>query len=282
MDETTIPRNEIIQVADIVAREKSIDREIVFIAMEEAIQKAGQSRYGIDRDIRAHIDRKNGAINLQRWTLVVEEVEDSACQITTENANLNGGNFSVGDYIKENLPPIDFGRIAAQTAKQVIVHKVREAEREKQFEEYKDRVGDIVLGTVKRVDNQTVTVDLGRGEAVIRREAIAKEVADKEAADKEAADKEAADKEALSSTTTKNDATKATPVPTVSSSTKWGNEGYITFNIKYVRSYIITIIHVNDYEASYTTRKYGRGLKKHSFVKTYIILCVCGARVFNV
>jgi N utilization substance protein A len=170
LDETTIPRNEIIQVADIVAREKSIDREIVFLAMEEAIQKAGQSRYGNDRDIRAHIDRKNGAINLQRWTLVVEEVEDDACQIITENANLNGGNFSVGDYIKENLPPIDFGRIAAQTAKQVIVHKVREAEREKQFQEYKDRVGDIVLGTVKRVDNQSVTVDLGRGEAVIRRE----------------------------------------------------------------------------------------------------------------
>ena len=107
---------------------------------------------------------------MEQLTFSVEELEDSACQITIENANLHGGNFSVGDYIKENLPPIDFGRIAAQTAKQVIVHKVREAEREKQFEEYKDRVGDIVLGTVKRVDNQTVTVDLGRGEAVIRRE----------------------------------------------------------------------------------------------------------------
>ena len=170
MEETTIPRNEIIQVADIVAREKSIDKEIVFFAMEEAIQKAGKSRYGNDRDIRAHIDRKNGAISLQRWTLVVEEVEDEATQITVENANFKGEKYSVGDYIKENLPPIDFGRIAAQTAKQVIVNKVREAEREKQFEEYKDRVGDIVLGTVKRIDNQSVTVDLGRGEAVIRRE----------------------------------------------------------------------------------------------------------------
>ena len=150
MEETTIPNNEIIQVADIVAREKSIDREIVFFAMEEAIQKAGKSRYGNDRDIRAHIDRKNGAISLQRWTLVVDEVEDDATQITIENANfkVKGNNYAVGDYIKENLPPIDFGRIAAQTAKQVIVHKVREAEREKQYEEYKDRVGDIVLGTV--------------------------------------------------------------------------------------------------------------------------------------
>ena len=136
MEETTIPNNEIIQVADIVAREKSIDREIVFFAMEEAIQKAGKSRYGNDRDIRAHIDRKNGAISLQRWTLVVDEVEDDATQITIENANLKvkGNNYAVGDYIKENLPPIDFGRIAAQTAKQVIVHKVREAEREKQYE----------------------------------------------------------------------------------------------------------------------------------------------------
>ena len=172
MDETTIPRNDIIQVADIVAREKSIDREIVFIAMEEAIQKAGQSRYGIDRDIRAHIDRKNGAINLQRWTLVVEELEDSACQITIENANLNGGNFSVGDYIKENLPPIDFGRIAAQTAKQVISQKVREAERQRQYHEYKDRVGEIVVGTIKRVENHSVTIDLGRAEAIIKKDQI--------------------------------------------------------------------------------------------------------------
>ncbi len=170
MDETTIPRNEIIQVADIVSREKSIDREIVFGAMEEAIQKAGRSRYGNDRDIRAHIDRKNGAISLQRWTLVVEEIEDESTQISLKEANLRDSSLVVGDFIKENLPPIDFGRIAAQTAKQVIVHKVREAEREKQYEEYKDRVGDIVLGTVKRVDNQSVTVDLGRGEAVIRRE----------------------------------------------------------------------------------------------------------------
>ena len=136
MEETTIPRNEIIQVADIVAREKSIDKEIVFFAMEEAIQKAGKSRYGIDRDIRAHINRKNGAISLQRWTLVVEEVDDEAKQISIESANCQGEHYSIGDYIKENLPPIDFGRIAAQTAKQVIVHKVREAEREKQYEEY--------------------------------------------------------------------------------------------------------------------------------------------------
>ena len=170
MEETAIPRNEIIQVADIVAREKSIDREIVFIAMEEAIQKAGRGRYGNDRDIRASIDRKNGAISLQRWTHIVENVEDEATEISLEIAQGKNPNYILGDYIKENLPPIDFGRIAAQTAKQVIVNKVREAEREKQYEEFKDRVGDIVLGTVKRVDSNSVTVDLGRGEAIIRRE----------------------------------------------------------------------------------------------------------------
>ena len=170
MEETAIPRNEIIQVADIVAREKSIDREIVFVAMEEAIQKAGKTRYGNDRDIRALIDRKNGAISMQRWTHIVEEVEDDSTEIAHEIAISENPDYKVGDYIKENLPPIDFGRIAAQTAKQVIVHKVREAEREKQFEEYKDRVGDIVLGTVKRIDSHLVTVDLGRGEAVIRRD----------------------------------------------------------------------------------------------------------------
>ena len=103
MEETTIPRNEIIQVADIVAREKSIDREIVFVAMEEAIQKAGRSRYGNDRDIRAHIDRKNGAISLQRWTLVVDEVEDVSTQININEANSKGRMFLVGDYIKESL-----------------------------------------------------------------------------------------------------------------------------------------------------------------------------------
>ena len=102
MEETTIPRNEIIQVADIVAREKSIDKEIVFFAMEEAIQKAGKTRYGNDRDIRAHINRKNGAISLQKWTLVVEEVEDEATQISIESANFKGDNYSIGDYIKEN------------------------------------------------------------------------------------------------------------------------------------------------------------------------------------
>ena len=170
MEETAIPRNEIIQVADIVAREKSIDREIVFMAMEEAIQKAGRSRYGNDRDIRASIDRKNGAISLQRWTHIVESVEDESTEISLKHAQNQNPSYILGDYIKENLPPIDFGRIAAQTAKQVIVNKVREAEREKQYEEYKDRVGDIVLGTVKRVDSNSVTVDLGRGEAIIRRE----------------------------------------------------------------------------------------------------------------
>ena len=102
MEETAIPRNEIIQVADIVAREKSIDREIVFMAMEEAIQKAGRSRYGNDRDIRASIDRKNGAISLQRWTHVVESVEDESTEISLKHAQNQNPSYILGDYIKES------------------------------------------------------------------------------------------------------------------------------------------------------------------------------------
>ena len=171
MNNSVISRSEIIQVADIVSREKSIDKEIVFNAMEEAIQKAGKTIYGQDRDIRANIDRKNGSISLQKWTLIVENIEDEFTEISLDIAKKTNDEAKLGDYIKEDLPPIDFGRIAAQTAKQVIVNKVREAEREKQYEEYKDRIGDIILGTVKRVDMHFVTVDLGRGgESVIKRD----------------------------------------------------------------------------------------------------------------
>lgn len=168
MDTSSIPGLELIQIADVVAREKSIDREEVIVAMEEAIQKAGRSKYGNDRDIRAMIDRKSGAISLERWTEVVEEVEDDATQMTiTEGAKHN---LALGEFLRQPLPPITFGRIAAQTAKQVISQKVRDAERARQFQEYKDRVGEIVLGTIKRAESYSVTVDLGRAEAVIRRD----------------------------------------------------------------------------------------------------------------
>ncbi len=166
-----MPRPELVQVADTVAREKNIDREEVFQAMEHAIQKAGRSRYGQEHDIRATISRRNGEITLARYTEVVEgPVEDENTQMTLEVARQHKPGINVGEYLIDLLPPIDFGRIAAQTAKQVIVQKVREAERERQYEEYKDRVGEVVNGLVKRVEFGNVIVDLGRAEAVLRRD----------------------------------------------------------------------------------------------------------------
>ena len=168
MDTSSIPGLELIQIADVVAREKSINREEVIMAMEEAIQKAGRSKYGQDRDIRAMIDRKQGSITLERWTEVVEIVEDESTQMSVaEGAKYD---LAIGEFHRQPLPPIEFGRIAAQTAKQVISQKVREAERERQFGEYENRVGEIVVGTVKRAESYSTTVDLGRAEAVIRRE----------------------------------------------------------------------------------------------------------------
>ena len=170
MDTSSIPNGELLQVADVVAREKAIDREEVLEAMEQAIQKAGRSRYGQDRDIRALIDRKTGSIMLERFTEVVEVVEDEATQITLDEAKKRDASLEIGSFIRETLPPMEFGRIAAQTAKQVISQRVREAERARQFEEYQGRGGEIVIGTVKRAESYMVTVDLGRAEAVIRRE----------------------------------------------------------------------------------------------------------------
>ena len=157
-------------VADAVAREKSIDREEVLEAMEQAIQKAGRSKYGPEHDIRVHIDRKTGHILLARYREVVEEIEDESTQLTVEQARPEKPDAKAGDFLVDELPPIDFGRIAAQTAKQVIVQRVRDAERERQFEEYKDRAGEIVNGLVKRVEYGNVTVDLGRAEGVMRRD----------------------------------------------------------------------------------------------------------------
>ncbi len=164
---------ELLQVADTVAREKNIDREIVLEAMEEAIQKAGRSKYGHDHDIRAHIDRKHGGIDMKRYREVVTddtEIENESAQITETHAKRINSDLNAGDFIIDELPPLDFGRIAAQTAKQVIVQKVREAERERQYEEYKDRVGEIVSGIVKRVEYGNVTIDLGKAEALLRRD----------------------------------------------------------------------------------------------------------------
>jgi len=165
---------EMLQVADAVAREKNIEREIVLEAMEEAIQKAGRSKYGHDHDIRATIDRKNGQIELKRYREVVEDdaVEDEVQQITLAQAQREKKDAKIGDFLIDEMPPLDFGRIAAQTAKQVIVQKVREAERARQFIEYKDRAGEVINGVIKRVEYGNVTVDIasGRAEAILRRE----------------------------------------------------------------------------------------------------------------
>ena len=163
-------RLELLQIADAVAREKSIDRKIVIEAMEDAIPKAAKSRYGAENDIRCEIDPKSGETKLTRVLQVVEKVENDSTQITLADAKRRKPDAKVGDMIAETLPPLDFGRVAAQNAKQVIVQKVREAERERHHNEYKDRVGEIVNGTVKRVEYGNVIVDLGRAEGIIRRD----------------------------------------------------------------------------------------------------------------
>src|SRR3982750_95149 len=165
-------RLELLQIADAVAREKVIDRQIVVTAMEDAIAKAARSRYGAETDVHAEIHPKTGELRLSRHLLVVEddELENDAQQIPLSEARKRNPAAQVGDAISETLPPFDFGRVAAQSAKQVIVQKVREAERERQYEEYKDRIGEIINGTVKRVEYGNVIVDLGRGEGIIRRD----------------------------------------------------------------------------------------------------------------
>jgi len=176
-----MPRPEIVAVADAVAQEKSINREDVFTAMEVAIQKAGRTKYGAEHDIRAKIDRKTGAIALSRYREVVADdaiIENDAAQIRLADAHDYDKHYKVGDFIIDPLPPIDFGRIAAQTAKQVIMQKVREAERNKQYEEYKDKIGTIINGTVKRVELSTrgnissVVLDIGKTEAMLRYDEI--------------------------------------------------------------------------------------------------------------
>ena len=161
---------ELLQIADAVAREKNIDRQIVLESMEDAMQKAARSRYGQETEVRAEINPKTGEVRFSRLLLVVEEIENDATQILAPDARKKNPAAQVGDWIAETLPPFDFGRIAAQSAKQVIVQKVREAERDKQYDEYKDRIGDIVNGVVKRVEYGNTIVDLGRGEATIRRD----------------------------------------------------------------------------------------------------------------
>ncbi len=162
---------ELIAIADAVAKEKLIDRGIVIEAMEDAIQRAARARYGAENDIRAKLDPQSGDLRLWRVVEVVEAVDDYFKQVNLKEAQKLQAGAVVGDFIVDPLPPIEFGRIAAQAAKQVIFQKVRDAERERQFEEFKDRVGEIITGVVKRVEFGHVVVDLGRAEGVIRRDA---------------------------------------------------------------------------------------------------------------
>ncbi len=163
-------RLELLSIAEAVAREKAIDKSIVIEAMEEAIQKAARARYGAENEIRAQIDQNNGDIRLFRLMEVVELVEEPATQIELKIAQIDRPEAAIGEFIADPLPPIEFGRIAAQTAKQVIVQKVRDAERERQFEEFKDSAGEVTTGVVKRVEYGNVIVDLGRAEAILRRD----------------------------------------------------------------------------------------------------------------
>jgi N utilization substance protein A len=168
--DTAVNRPELLLVADAVAREKQIERDDVLEAMEQAIQKAGRAKYGHEKDIRATIDRKTGDVRLSRWTEIVEAVENEETQIPFHISKKFAPEKNIGDFIVDPLPPIDFGRIAAQTAKQVIVQRVREYERSKQFNEFKDRVGEIINGVVKRTEYGNLMVDLGRAEALLRRD----------------------------------------------------------------------------------------------------------------
>ncbi len=170
MDTTALSRTELLQVADAVAREKSIERDEVLEAMEQAISKAGRAKYGHEHDIRAEIDRTTGAVYLKRYREVTDEVENVITQLSVADAQASQPGIQAGEFIIEDLPPIDLGRIAAQTAKQVIVQKVREAERQRQFREYEGRVGEVVNGIVKRNEFGNVTIDLGRAEAMMRRD----------------------------------------------------------------------------------------------------------------
>ncbi|GBR05131.1 transcription termination/antitermination protein NusA [Gluconobacter cerinus] len=170
--DTSVIRPELLLVADAVSREKNIDREEVLEAMEQAIQKAGRAKYGHEKDIRATIDRKTGEVRLSRWTEAVEQVENEDTQIPIHIARKFQPEIQIGEHLVDPLPPIDFGRIAAQTAKQVIVQRVREYERKRQFNEFKDRVGEIVNGTVKRTEYGNMMVEIGNAEGLLRRDEL--------------------------------------------------------------------------------------------------------------
>ncbi len=168
---TSANQLELLQTAEAVAREKMIDPDLVVQAMEESLARAAKSRYGAEMDIRVAIDRKTGRATFTRVRTVVadDELENYQAQLTVEQAKQYMAEPSVGDELRDEVPPVELGRIAAQSAKQVILQKVREAERDRQFDEFKDRVGTIINGVVKREEYGNVIVDIGRGEGILRR-----------------------------------------------------------------------------------------------------------------
>ena len=161
---------EILRIAETVAQEKMIEKEIVLSALEEAIVKAAKSNYGEENEVVAEINQENGDILISRKMLVVDEVKNKFLEINLKDAKKINGAAQIGDELLDPLPPMDFGRIAAQSAKQVITSKVREAERERQYNEYKDRVGEVVNGIVKRAEFGNIVLDLGKAEGVIRKD----------------------------------------------------------------------------------------------------------------
>ena len=167
-------REEMLQVANNVAQEKSIDKDSVFEAMEMALEKAARVKYGYERDIRVKVDRENGDIKLNSYLEVVEILDDEnhQKQILFDEAKKIQSNIQIGEYIIKELPPIELGRVAAQNAKGVIIQKVREADKSRQFGEYKDKVGEVVVGVVKRTEFGNLIVDLGKNEAIIKREEL--------------------------------------------------------------------------------------------------------------
>ena len=163
-------RAELLAIANAVASEKMIDKSIVIEAMEEAIQKSARNRYGAENDIRAKLDPRTGDLRLWRVVEVVEEVEDYFKQVDLKQAEKLQPGAAIGDFIVDPLPPVDLGRIDAQSAKQVIFQKVRDAERDRQYDEFKDRAGEVITGVIKSVEFGHVIVNLGRAEGVIRRD----------------------------------------------------------------------------------------------------------------
>ncbi len=167
-------REEMLQVANNVAQEKNIDEDSVFLAMEQALEKAARVKYGLETDIRVSINRETGDIGLESYLEVVEELnnENQSRQILLKDARAINPKVNIGEHIIKQLPPIELGRVAAQNAKGVIIQKVREADKSKQYEEYKDKVGEIAIGIVKRIEFGNLIIDLGKSEAIIKREEL--------------------------------------------------------------------------------------------------------------